>query len=147
MRRRYSGALIGGTGPISATLVPPGVVPPFGPSVKSQTLPDTSAASDVSPAAACAWASDGKFSTRQNRGPVGSCFSFFSATFLISTFACAAACEGVSSTPIRPSERAQTRPSRVLRAGSFILVLLAVALLASCQETHEPAPRASSSCA
>jgi hypothetical protein len=37
-RSKYSLALIGGTGPISMTLVPSGVVPSFGPSVNSQTL-------------------------------------------------------------------------------------------------------------
>jgi hypothetical protein len=64
MRSKYSGAVIAGTGPISATLLPPGVAPPLGPSVTSQALPATSAASDVSAAAACACASVGKFSTR-----------------------------------------------------------------------------------
>ena len=80
MRSKYSGAVIGGTGPISATLLPPEDDPPFGPSVKSQTLPDTSAASPVGPAAACACASVGKLSIRQNKGPGGNCWTFFSAT-------------------------------------------------------------------
>ena len=50
-----------------ATLVPLGVVPPFWPSVNSQTLPETAAANDVGLAAAalCAWSSVGKFSIRQ----------------------------------------------------------------------------------
>jgi hypothetical protein len=36
----------------------------------------------MGPAAACAWPSAGKFSTRQKRGPLGSAFTFFSATGL-----------------------------------------------------------------
>ena len=57
MRKRYSGALGGsGTGPISATLVPPAVDPPGPPSVKSQALPAASVASEADPSAvfACA---------------------------------------------------------------------------------------------
>ena len=63
-RSRYSLALIGGRGPISTTLVPPGVAPSFGASVNSQTLPATSAASEVGPAAPWACASVGRFSSR-----------------------------------------------------------------------------------
>ena len=66
-------ATTGGTGPISATLLAPRVEPPLGPSVKSHAFPDTSAANDVGPAAACAVASAGKLSTRQYSGPGGSC--------------------------------------------------------------------------
>src|SRR5471030_533242 len=84
MRSRYSGAVIGGMGPISATLLAPGDDPPFGPSVKSHTLPATSAASAVGPAAACACASVEQFSMRQNNGPAGNCLIFFSATDLTS---------------------------------------------------------------
>ena len=86
MRSRYSGAVIGGTGPISATLLAPGEDPPFGPSVKSQTLPATSAASPVGPPAACACMSVGMLSIRQNNGPAGNCLIFFSATGLTSNF-------------------------------------------------------------
>src|SRR5215831_5251290 len=86
MRSRYSGAEMGGTGPISATFLPPGDDPPFGPSVKSQTLPATSAASPVVPAAACASASVEKLSMRQNNAPDGNCGIFFSATDLTSNF-------------------------------------------------------------
>jgi hypothetical protein len=46
--------------------------------VKSQTLPDTSVARPVGPASACACASVGKFSSRQNNGPAGNCSIFFS---------------------------------------------------------------------
>src|SRR5665811_1241482 len=99
MRSKYSGAVIGGTGPISATLLPPGDDPPFGPSVKSQTLPATSAASPVGPAAACACASVGKLSIRQNNGPGGNCWIFFSATGLISNF-CADAVDDDSANPV-----------------------------------------------
>jgi hypothetical protein len=80
IRSKYSFATTGGTGPISATLLAPRVDPPLGPSVKSHAFPDTSAASDVGPAAACAVASAGKLSTRQYSGPDGSCWTFFSAT-------------------------------------------------------------------
>src|SRR4029077_17410840 len=99
IRSKYSGAVIGGTGPISATWLPPGDDPPFGPSVKSQTLPATSAASPVGPAAACACASVGKLSMRQNNGPGGNCWTFFSATGLISNF-CAEAVDGDSANPV-----------------------------------------------
>src|SRR5688572_19814091 len=47
MRNRYSGAGTSGTGPISATLLPPGVAPPFAPSVNSQTLPAISATKKI----------------------------------------------------------------------------------------------------
>src|ERR1051325_6713849 len=86
MRKRYSGAKIEGTGPISATLVPPGDDPPREASVKSQDLPSTSAASAVGLAAACAAARLGNVSMRQYRGPAGRCETFFSATGLTSNF-------------------------------------------------------------
>jgi len=38
---------VAGTGPISTTLLPPGVEPPFGPRVNTQTRPATSAINDV----------------------------------------------------------------------------------------------------
>src|SRR6185437_6964901 len=98
MRSKYSGAEIGGTGPISATLLPPGDDPPCLPSVNSHALPSTWAASAVGPAAACAWASVGKLSMRQNKGPGGSCETFFSAIGLISNFA-AAAIQGDNNNP------------------------------------------------
>ena len=60
--------------------------PPFEPSVKSQTFPSTAAARPVGPATACAWASVGKLSMRQNSGPDGNCEIFFSATDLTSNF-------------------------------------------------------------
>src|SRR6202042_3623121 len=88
IRSKYSGALMGGTGPISATLVPPGDDPSFGPSVNSQTLPAASATSAVGPAAPWACASVGKLSIRQNNGPGGSSWIFFSATDLISNSCC-----------------------------------------------------------
>src|ERR1700719_5149479 len=89
---------MGGTGPISATLVPPGDDPSFGPSVNSQTLPATSATSAVGPAAAWACASAGKLSIRQNNGPGGSCSIFFSATDLISN-SCAEATDDANDKP------------------------------------------------
>src|SRR6185437_15727727 len=100
------------------TLVPLGVEPPFGPSVKSQAFPDTSAASAVAesyrtvsgfqrsgPIAACACASVGKFSMRQYSGPAGSCLTFFSATGLTTYFTRAAACGGAGSQTIAHSEK------------------------------------------
>ena len=63
-RSKYSGALIVGTGPISAALRAPGVDPPAGPSVNNQAVPATSATSDAGPRAAVACASVGKVSTR-----------------------------------------------------------------------------------
>src|SRR5581483_9244210 len=75
---------MGGTGPISATSVPPDDDAPFGPSVNSQSLPAASAASAVGPAAACAWASVGKVSMRQNNGPGGNRAIFLSAIGLTS---------------------------------------------------------------
>ncbi|MER8874148.1 hypothetical protein NKI04_30380 [Mesorhizobium sp. M0814] len=45
--------------------------------MNSQTLPATSAASEVGPAAPWACASVGKFSSRQYNGPEGSSFTFF----------------------------------------------------------------------
>src|SRR5437763_12762287 len=78
MRSRYSGAFPSGTGPISATLLPPRVEPPLPPRVNSQTFPAASVTREVGPSAACAWSSVGKFSTRQYSGPSGSCLSLFS---------------------------------------------------------------------
>ena len=99
--QQVSGAVIGGTGPISATLLPPGVAPPLAPSVNSQTLPATSATSHGDPsydtvsgfqrkgrAADFAWSSVGKFSIRQYSGPGGSCLIFISATGLTTYGAC-----------------------------------------------------------
>ena len=89
-----SGAVSGGIGPTSVTLLPPAVPPPFGPSVNSQTLPATSAASDVGPEAAFAAASVPKFSMRQYSGPDGNCLSFTSVTGSTTSLLCAAAVEG-----------------------------------------------------
>src|SRR6185503_10859386 len=136
MRRRYSGALIAGTGPISATLPPPRVGLPLGPSVKSQTLPETSAASDVSAAAACASASVGKVSTCQYNGPAGSRSSFFSATGLTKNACCAAADDGDSNTPIAHSDRAKTTTRRTAEIRSFIVLLLALACAKPCCPHH-----------
>src|SRR5262249_55590037 len=97
-RKRYSGAVIEGTGPISTTLLPPGDDPPGGPSVKSHAVPSTSAASAVVLATACALPGGGEMSTRQNNGPGGSCETFFSATGVISNFCACAAVE--SSSPV-----------------------------------------------
>jgi hypothetical protein len=83
-RSKYSAAEMGGTGPISATLMPPGEDLPFEPSVNSQTLPAASALSAVGPAAACAWASVGKVSIRQNNCSGGNCEIFLSAIGFIS---------------------------------------------------------------
>ena len=83
IRSRYSGAVILAIGPNSVTLAPPGVEPPGAPSVKSQTLPSDSAASDQGPAAALASARLAKFSMRQKSGPGGSSYTYFSASGLI----------------------------------------------------------------
>src|SRR2546425_4621732 len=83
IRRRYSGATTGGTGPILATLVPPADDPLAGPSLKSQTLPPDSTANPHRPATACACASVGEFSIRQKSGPSGNCNTFFSVSTLI----------------------------------------------------------------
>ena len=53
-RKRYSAAGTIGSGPTSATRVPPGVRPPRGPRVRSQIRPADSATNAVGPAAACA---------------------------------------------------------------------------------------------
>jgi hypothetical protein len=97
IRRRYCGAVTGGTGPISTTLTPPADEPPAGPSVNSQAWPRDSAASAVGPAAAWAWASVGKVSSRQNSGPEGSRSSFCSASGLIVSAGCAAATDASTS--------------------------------------------------
>src|SRR3989454_11900651 len=83
IRRRYSGATTGGTGPILATLVPPADDPLAGPSLKSQTLPPDSTANPHRPATACACASVGEFSIRQKSGPSGNCNTFFSVSTLV----------------------------------------------------------------
>src|SRR2546428_365094 len=49
IRRRYSGATTGGTGPILATLVPPADDPLAGPGLESQTLPPDSTANPHRP--------------------------------------------------------------------------------------------------
>src|SRR5882672_10204081 len=100
MRNKYSGAAIGGTGPISTTLLPPGDDPPSGPSVNSQTLPAASAASPVGPAAACACASVGKLSIRQNSVPGGNRSIFLSAIDLISKLCAHAADNDIDSPDI-----------------------------------------------
>src|SRR5439155_27288009 len=107
MRSRYSGAVIGGTGPISTTLLLPRDDSPFGPSVNNQTLPATSAASAVGPAAACACASVGKLSIRQNNGPSGKRVIFFSTTGLTSNV-CAVALDGDSNSPAIATAHAES---------------------------------------
>ena len=87
--------------------------------MKSQTLPEISAASAVGPSAACASLKVGKVSTRQNSGPCGSSFSFFSTTGLtLSAGGCCAA------------DGADPKPAIAQRnnaSAAFILVLLAFA--------------------
>src|SRR3989442_6948871 len=83
IRRRYSGATTGGTGPISATLVPLADDPLAGPSLKSQTFPPDSAASPHRPATARDCASVREVSIRQTSGPSGNCRTFFSVSTLI----------------------------------------------------------------
>src|SRR5262245_40414106 len=117
MRSRYSCAVIVGTGPISATLLPPRVAPPLAPRVNSHTLPATSAASEVGPAAACASASVAKVSSRQYSDPAGSSFSFLSATGLISNLACARDADGHSISPIAPTARTVIMPCRSTDVG------------------------------
>ena len=51
--------------------------------MKSQTLPEISAASAVGPATVCASAKVGKVSILQNSGPCGSSFSLFSTNLLL----------------------------------------------------------------
>src|SRR4029453_8966904 len=135
MRSRYSGAVIGGTGPISTTLVPPRVEPPLGPSVKSQTLPATSAGSDVGPAAACACASVGKFSICQYSGPAGSWLSFFSATGLMTNCCCAAAVDGDSNIPIVHSKTANATRRGAPDVRSFIVLLVGL-IVHACGRQH-----------
>ena len=83
---------------------------PFGPRVNSQTLPETSAANEVGPPAACACASVGKFSRRQYNDPAGSCSIFFSAIGLAKNSPCATAFEGGSNSndPIAQSKSVKT---------------------------------------
>ena len=58
---------------------------PAGPSVKSQILPPDWATRPIGPAAACAWVSVAKLSTRQNSGPAGNSATFFSASGLMTS--------------------------------------------------------------
>src|SRR6185312_15345284 len=118
MRNKYSGARKSGTGPTSATILPPGDDPPFAPRVNNQAFPAASAASAVGPAAACAWASVGKLSMRQNSGPAGKREILFSATGLISNFA-AAATEGDSNSP--DVAIAQAKSARLAPDERFII--------------------------
>jgi hypothetical protein len=90
-------------------LVPPGVAPSFGASVNSQTLPATSAASEVGPAAPWACASVGKFSSRQYNGPDGSSVTFFSTTGSTKNF------EGYVNSPKAHSENTNAPIRRALR--------------------------------
>src|SRR5262249_1026593 len=52
IRSKYSGAVTGGTAPISATLLAPEVEPPLRPSVRSHALPPAYTAIDVRPSRA-----------------------------------------------------------------------------------------------
>src|SRR5262245_59998776 len=123
MRSRYSLALSGGNGgaigrgPISTTLVPPGVAPPFGASVNSQTLPATSAASEVGPAASWACANVGKFSRRQYNDPDGNSVTFF-ATTGSSKNLISSGIEGEVNNPKTHSDDISTPISRALRDSS-----------------------------
>src|SRR6266404_3011066 len=74
--------------------MPPTDDPPAAASVKSHTLPADSAANPVGPAAACASASVGKFSSRQKSGPAGNSATFFSANGLTTSTCCAIADDG-----------------------------------------------------
>src|SRR6185436_6749127 len=85
IRSRYWGAATGVIGPTSSIFAPPADTPPAGPSVKSQTLPSDSATRPIGLAAACAWASEAKLSTRQTSGPAGSSATFFSASGLMTS--------------------------------------------------------------
>src|SRR5438309_11817524 len=85
IRRRYSGATTGGTGPILAPLVPPADDPLAGPSLKSQTLPPDPTANPHRPATACACASVGEFSLRLKSGPSGTSKTFFSVRTLVTS--------------------------------------------------------------
>src|SRR5688572_25598526 len=116
MRRRYSGARTGGTGPTSATSVAPGVAPPLGPRVNSQTLPEISAASPVGPAAAWAAARVAKVSILQKSGPGCSSLSFFSTTGLTESGGGCCAADGAG-------DKAAT-PQRNSASMAFIPVLL-----------------------
>jgi len=99
IRRRYCGATTGGSGPISATLVPSADDLPAGPSVKSQILPPDSATNPVGPAAACACATVRKFSIRQKSGPAGSSDNFFLTSGLATSLSCAVAIDGNDNKP------------------------------------------------
>jgi hypothetical protein len=76
--------------------------------VNNQIVPATSAASAVGPAAACACASVGKLSIRQNSGPSGKRVIFFSATGLTSSV-CVAALEGDSNSPAIATAHADSK--------------------------------------
>src|SRR5262245_43947485 len=84
-RSRYSDASTGAIGPTSTILLPPDDDPPAAPSVNSQALPLDWAARLIGPAAAWAWASVAKLSTRQKSGPAGSFSTFFSASGLMTS--------------------------------------------------------------
>ena len=122
----------------------------LGPSVKSQTLPATSAINDVvvsyrtvagfqpsGPTAVFASASVGKFSTRQYSGPGGNCLIFFSATGLTTNFCCAAAGDGDNSNPIAQSDRAKA----MTRGAGFAVssIVLPWSMVLSTDASHEPA--------
>ena len=78
-RSRYCETSGTGSGPISATSVPPGDEPPFGLKVKSQTRPSASATNPVALSAAWASAVDGNVSIRHTSGSDGSWEISFSA--------------------------------------------------------------------
>ena len=97
----------------------PGVAPPLEPRVKSQTLPEISAASAVGPAAACASAKVGKVSILQKSGPCGSSLSFFSTTGLTLSAGGCCAVDG--------ADQKLTMAQRNNVSAAFILVLLVFA--------------------
>src|SRR5581483_11987426 len=99
IRSRYCEAAIRWIGPTSATTVPPADDPPAGPSVKSHSVPADSAASPQGPAAACACASVGKRSIRQNSSPAGRSATRFSASGLMTSRCCPSVADGRSHAP------------------------------------------------
>ena len=105
--------------PYLSHLAAAGDDPPGGPSVKSQALPATSAASAVGLAAACALARVGKVSMRQNNGPGGSCDTFFSATGVTSNFCAWAAVERSKAWlfTLGPSGRSSPGGSKIAKIG------------------------------
>src|SRR5689334_17786354 len=84
--------------PYLSHLVTAGRRPAGRPKCEEPHPPATSAASAVELATACAEASLGKVSMRQNNGPGGSCETFFSARGLMSNFCAWAADESSSPT-------------------------------------------------